>query len=221
MSKCKRCQVEIMDDTTICPLCNTILTKDDARTQNVYPDIRNKTKWMKRFISICIYTLIVLEIIFCVINYYTFQSLSWSLISGGCIAYIICTLVYSFNRRNGHIRKIFVQAVGAFLLLLLLDYATGCKGWSVVYGMPCAVLVLDGVLVILMLVNRQNWQSYLLVQMFSLIVSMVLLLLYIFDITHNPALVWVTFGVSAIIFSFCFIIGNRTAKNELRRRFYI
>lgn len=221
MSTCKRCQIEIADDTDVCPLCDNIITKDDSVPRSVYPDVRSRTKWMKRLVSISVYFLIVIEIVFCIINYYTYHRMSWSLVTGVCILYTILTLVYSFNRRNSHIRKIFVQTVGTLVLMLLLDYVTGAKGWSVIYGMPCAVLLLDLVLVMLMLINFQNWQSYLLVQLFSLLVSCILLILYITNITKNPVLPWVSFGVSAIIFSFCLIVGNRKAKSELRRRFYI
>ena len=28
MNKCKRCKVEIVDDTDVCPLCENIVTKD-------------------------------------------------------------------------------------------------------------------------------------------------------------------------------------------------
>lgn len=221
MSKCKRCQIEIADDTDVCPLCNNIITKDDSILESAYPDVRSRTKWMKLLVSISVYFLVVIEIIFCIINYYTYHKMSWSLVTGVCIVYTILTLIYSFSRRNSHIRKIFVQTAGALVLMLLLDYVTGAKGWSVVYGMPCAVLLLDFILVVLMLVNYHNWQSYLLVQLFSLLVSCVLLGLYLTNITTNPVLPWVSFGVSAIIFSFCFIVGNRKAKGELQRRFYI
>lgn len=221
MGKCKRCHVRIADDTQVCPLCNTVLTTESGKGSRVYPDVQSRTRWMKRLLSICIYILAVAQIVFCVVNYYTFRRLSWSLITGVCIAYAIFVLFYSFYRRDSHIRKLSVQVSMAAVFLLLLDLVTGAKGWSVVYGMPCLVLSLDVVLIILMLANFHNWQSYLLVQLYTLLMSAVLLVLYLTGVTKNPALPWVSFGVSAIIFSFCFIVGNRKAKNELKRRFYI
>ena len=106
-------------------------------------------------------------------------------------------------------------------MMLLLDGITGAAGWSVIYGVPCAIIILDIILVICMLVNFSDWQSYLLVQLFAFLVSGVLLVLYLTGITKSPVLPWTSFGMSALIFSFCFFIGYREAKNELRKRFYI
>ncbi|MDD7402536.1 MAG: DUF6320 domain-containing protein [Butyribacter sp.] len=221
MGRCKRCQLTVRNQTSVCPLCNTVLTKEDSPEENGYPDIRKKTKVVKRLISIMIYFLIVAEIVFCVVNYYTLQKMNLSWITGVSVGYIVLTLLYSFNKRNSHIRKIFVQWTGALLLMLLLDIATGSTGWSLALGLPCAVLGLDLVLVVLMLADFNNWQSYLLVQLVSLVISLVTLVLYWTGITKNPVLPWISFGVTAIIFSFCLLVGNRKAKNELRRRFYV
>ncbi|MDE7051800.1 MAG: zinc ribbon domain-containing protein, partial [Lachnospiraceae bacterium] len=40
-------------------------------------------------------------------------------------------------------------------------------------------------------------------------------------IKNGPLLPWVTFGVSAVIFTSCLVIGDKKAKSELKRRFYI
>lgn len=222
MNKCKRCQIEILDNRTVCPLCETVLTKTEvSEAESTYPDVRKKTQTLKRVMSIAEYILVVLGIFLAIINYYTVKQLNWSLVTGVCIVYVILTLHYSFNRRNGHIRKIFIQAFAAILLLAGIDAITGATGWSLRYGIPCAVILLDGILVICMLANFKDWQSYLLVQLFAVIVGLVILIMYFAGVVKNPVLPWCSFGVSALIFSFCFFLGNRKAKNELRRRFYI
>lgn len=221
MNRCKRCKVEIVDDTDVCPLCGNIVTKDDEQQFNTYPDVRNKIRFVKRLVAIIVYFLVVAEVVLCIIDYYTDYKIGWSLVTGICILYTIFTLEYSFNRRGNHIRKIFGQSAVALCLMLLLDGITGAAGWSVIYGVPCAVMILDAILVICMLVNFSDWQSYLLVQLFAFLVSGVLLILYLTGVTKSPVLPWASFGMSALIFSFCFFIGYREAKNELRKRFYI
>lgn len=221
MNKCKRCNVEVLDDVKVCPFCETVLTVDDKPQIDTYPDIRKKTRIMKRIVSIGTYFLVVLGIVFCLLDYYGDRKMSWSLITAVCFLYGIVTFHYSFNRRNGHIRKIFVQAATAILFILCLDGLTGATGWAVWYGIPIEILLLNGILVVCMLVNFKNWQSYLLVQLFSMFVSLVLLVLYFAGVTKSPVLPWVTFGASAAIFFFCFSVGYRKAKNELYRRFYI
>lgn len=221
MNHCKKCRVDIADDTSVCPLCENILTKDEEPQINSYPNVRSRIKTMKFIVRLASYVLIVLEGIFLLINHYNPTPVKWSLVTGICILYTIFTLYYSFNRRNGHIRKIYWQAAGAIVMMLVLDAVTGAVGWSVTYGLPCATILLNGILVVCMLVNLQDWQSYLLVQMFALLLSVVSLVLYFVGITEDPVLPWTSFVLSAIIFSFCLSIGNRTAKSELKRRFYI
>ncbi|MCD7824485.1 MAG: DUF6320 domain-containing protein [Clostridiaceae bacterium] len=221
MNQCKRCGVEIVDDTAVCPLCETILTTDGDGQTDTYPDVRSQTKIFRLLLKLFVFVLVVLEMIFLVADYYSDDRFSWSLITGVCFLYAIFTIYYSFNRRNSHIRKMYWQTLAGMFFLLLLDRVTGSSGWSVVYAMPCAVLFLDAVLAVCMLFNRRDWQSYLLVQLFVLLVSAILLALFLFGVTAKPALPWTAFLVSAILFSLCFCIGNRTAKNELKKRFYI
>ena len=38
MAKCKNCNIEILDETESCPLCQSILEQNDA-LENMYPDV--------------------------------------------------------------------------------------------------------------------------------------------------------------------------------------
>lgn len=222
MNSCKRCSVAINDETTICPFCGMVLSGDGSGTRSIYPDIRNKTRMLKRLINIASYFAIVLEIFLVVINYYNYYGIKWSIITGGAIFYIILTLQYSVNKRDGHIKKIFVQMLGAMLLVVVIDFALGFSGWSFNIGIPLIILLLDVIILICMVINFENWQSYLLMQIFTLVISIIHMVFYMTGIIKNgPLLPWVTFGVSAVIFTSCLVIGDKKAKSELKRRFYI
>ncbi len=195
MNSCKRCGVAINDETTICLFCGMVLSGDGSGTRSIYPDIRNKTRMLKRLINIASYFAIVL---------------------------VILTLQYSVNKRDGHIKKIFVQMLGAMLLVVVIDFALGFSGWSFNIGIPLIILLLDVIILICMVINFENWQSYLLMQIFTLVMSIIHMVFYMTGIIKNgPLLPWVTFGVSAVIFTSCLVIGDKKAKSELKRRFYI
>ena len=199
-----------------------VLSGDGSGTGNIYPDIRNKTRMLKRLINIASYFAVVLEIFLVVINYYNYYGIKWSIITGGAIFYIILTLQYSVNKRDGHIKKIFVQMLGAMLLVVVIDFALGFSGWSFNIGIPLIILLLDVIILICMVINFENWQSYLLMQIFTLVMSIIHMVFYMTGIIKNgPLLPWVTFGVSAVIFTSCLVIGDKKAKSELKRRFYI
>lgn len=221
MNKCKRCGVVINDETTRCLFCGMVLSGDNGGTGNIYPDIRNKTRMLKRIINIASYFGIVLEIFLVVINYYNYYGIKWSIITGGAIFYIILTLQYTINKRNGHIKKIFVQMLGAMLLVVVIDFALGFSGWSFNIGIPLIILLLDVIILVCMVINFNNWQSYLLMQIFTLITSIVHMVFYLTGFVNGPVLPWVTFGASAVIFTSCLVIGDKKAKSELKRRFYI
>ena len=199
-----------------------VLSGDGSGTRSIYPDIRNKTRRLKKLINIASYFAIVLEIFLVVINYYNYYGIKWSIITGGAIFYIILTLQYSVNKRDGHIKKIFVQMLGAMLLVVVIDFALGFSGWSFNIGIPLIILLLDVIILICMVINFENWQSYLLMQIFTLVMSIIHMVFYMTCIIKNgPLLPWVTFGVSAVIFTSCLVIGDKKAKSELKRRFYI
>ena len=158
---------------------------------------------------------------FWIINYYNFNGVKWSEISGGAILYLILMLHFIINDHYGHIKKMYVGFLGALFYIMLVDFVLGYKGWSLGVGMPVIVLVLDVIIIICMIINRQNWESYLLLQIFCVILGIVQMLLYFTKVLQSPVLPWTSFLVSLILFTSSVVIGDRKARNELKRKFYI
>lgn len=221
MNKCKRCNVTILDETPKCPLCDMVLSGDGEGQEDSYPDVINKTRIYKRIVDIISYFAVVLEIILIVINYYNYYGIKWSAITGGALVYLIFTLHYTASRRDGHIKKIFMQTLGALALIIFIDFANGFSGWSINIGIPAVILLLDIIILVCMIINHKNWQSYLLMQVFTVLLSILYMVLYLLGKVGGPVLPWVSFGVSAIMFTSCLVIGDKKAKSELKRRFYI
>ena len=48
----------------------------------------------------------------------------------------------------------------AILMVVAIDFVVGYRGWSVNYALPSAILLVDAGILILMCINRRNWQSY-------------------------------------------------------------
>ena len=56
MSKCHKCNVEILDETEVCPLCRSVLEQTEE-LENMYPNARLKTQkllWISRLYLFCI-----------------------------------------------------------------------------------------------------------------------------------------------------------------------
>ena len=108
----------------------------------------------------------------------------------------------------------------AVVSLFGIDYLTGYHKWSLEISFPIAVLLLDLAILILMVVNRRNWQSYMMVQIFTILLSMIPIVLLVAGVIEFPYLAVIASGVSIFIFLGTLILGDQRARSELMRRFH-
>jgi len=117
--------------------------------------------------------------------------------------------------------KIIWTIIIGMAFLIEADFLTGNNGWGVNFAMPTALLIWDIAIVILMLfVNRRNWQSYIIDQLTALLASVVMLVLMLMKVITFP---YYAFGVQVItilLFIGTLILGDRKAREELKRRFH-
>lgn len=164
---------------------------------------------------------IVSEAALVVVNYLYFHGIWWSAITGICILYFYLTLKYSLQKNKGYQTVIVMQVIGAVLLVIAADNIIGYRGWSVNYVMPGAILLLDATIGILMIINASNWQSYLLMQILTVVASVASAVLWHFGILTKPFLALVALAVSLCMLLGTLIFGDRKAKAELKRRFHV
>lgn len=222
MKECKKCKVNILDETHTCPLCIGVLEQEEASEQatRMYPEIDfdiDKFNMLKK-ISFFILTIVVAVLGF--INYITYSGVVWSLIAVVSIVYFAVTVTYSIMNNANLASKILVQTIGAGILLVVIDNVIGYKGWSVNYAIPGIILFANLAIVLLMIVNRMNWQSYFMYQIAITIFSFIPLILFWVKLINQPILAILTSVISIIILIGTIVFGDRSVKNELIRRFY-
>lgn len=220
MSKCRQCNLEILDETDRCPLCSSVLEHTIA-VENMYPNAKVKTrKWV--FMSkVYLFCAIVLEVILYGINYVDNYKIGWSLITGLILLYGYLVIQLTILGQAGHKIKIVLLAAITFVMMVVLDLLIGYKGWSVNYALPTCIIILDIGIAVLMLINRRNWQSYIMWQILMLLVSGAMILLYIFGIMTSPYMMGIAVMCSGMLFLGTLIFGDRRAKVEVQRRFHI
>lgn len=223
MRICKKCNVEILDETPVCPLCKNVLeeTEEPGGKAVGYPDVTGAVKKLNFVVRLYSFLAIVTEVLLIVVNYMTYNGIWWSAITGISILYFYITLKYSIQNNAGYRSVIWVQVIGAVLLVIAVDNIVGYRGWSVNYVVPGAVLLLDVTIMILMLVNMTNWQSYLLMQICTTLVSVMGLVMWYFKVITRPVLSIIAAAVSACLLLATLIFGDRRAKTELKRRFHV
>lgn len=220
MSRCKQCNVEILDETERCPLCHSVLEKT-VEVENMYPNVRTMTRRLALLSRIYLFVAILVEALLIYLNVLSDSEMFWSAIPGLAMLYGYLVLRYAILGKSGYKGKIIVLTLIAILMVVAIDFVVGYRGWSVNYALPSAILLVDAGILVLMCINRRNWQSYMMWQIFMILCSVVPLVLYAVGIVTAPLLALLAFAFSAALFLGTLIIGDRRARTELRRRFHV
>lgn len=220
MSKCRQCNVEILDETEYCPLCHSAL-EHTFEVENMYPDVKVQTRKWRFWSRVYLFYAILLEAILFEINYVDEYKIGWSLIVGLLLLYGYLIIELAILGQAGHKFKIILLTAIGIVMMVLIDFLIGYHGWSVNYVLPAGVVALDVGIIILMIINRRNWQSYIMWQLFMVLVSVMLGIFYWLDIITSPYLTSVAILFSIFLFLGTLIIGDRRARVELKRRFHI
>lgn len=220
MSRCKQCNVEILDETERCPLCHSVLEKT-VEVENMYPNVRMITRRLALLSRIYLFVVILVEALLIYLNVLSDSEMFWSAIPGLAMLYGYLVLRYAILGKSGYKGKIIVLTLIAILMVVAIDFVVGYRGWSVNYALPSAILLVDAGILVLMCINRRNWQSYMMWQIFMILCSVVPLVLYAVGIVTAPILAVLAFAFSAALFLGTLIIGDRRARTELRRRFHV
>lgn len=220
MSRCKQCNVEILDETERCPLCHSVLEKT-VEVENMYPNVRTMTRRLALLSRTYLFVAILVEALLIYLNVLSDSEMFWSAIPGLAMLYGYLVLRYAILGKSGYKGKIIVLTLIAILMVVAIDFVVGYRGWSVNYALPSAILLVDAGILILMCINRRNWQSYMMWQIFMILCSVVPLVLYAVGIVTAPLLALLAFAFSTALFLGTLIIGDRRARTELRRRFHV
>lgn len=222
MRRCKNCRVTILDNVMVCPLCRSVLEGErEAEHAPMYPDVKSAARILNLIVKAYTFVAILTEGALIAANIRFYRGLWWSAISGIAILYLYLTLRFSIQKNRGYRRTILLQVLGATLLAVGIDFIVGYQGWSVNFVVPGAILLLDLAIFILMMVNKSYWQSYILMQMFTVLLSVLMLIFWRRGIISHPAAAVVAAGASAALLLGTLIFGDRKALNELKRRFHM
>lgn len=243
MSRCKKCNIEILDDTFVCPLCNAIIKSGQEDTQSteeqeneqeneqekekvscsvMYPDVSPKYKIMKFITKLVVFLSILAEGILVIINYATYNGVRWSLICGAALCYLCFSMVYNVNYSRGYRRTIIIQAVGVIIVCLLIDYALGFQGWSISFAMPCTILSVSAAILVMMIVNFNMFQMYIMMEIYNFLLSIVgMVVIILAPGIDFMVLAIVAVAVSGFLLFGTLLFGDKKATNELRRRFRV
>ena len=221
MSRCRACKVDILDKTDKCPLCNNVLEWDGIEREPLYPDARIAVRKYQFLENVFLFASIALWVLLFVIDYLTDPEFLWSFTVSLVIIYANVILRLTILGKSSYMAKIIWTIIIGMAFLIEADYLTGNHGWGFNFAMPTAVLLWDVALIILMLfINRRNWQSYIIDQLTALVACGVMLILMLFKVITFPYYAIAVQIFTVLLFAGTMIIGDRKARAELIRRFH-
>ncbi len=220
MSRCRNCNVEILDETEFCPLCHSVLEQTEE-LENMYPDARHKTQKLLFASRLYLFCSIVLEFVLLMIDFNSETQVHWSLLVGLGLLYVYTVLRYAVIGKSGYRAKTIVLVLLAVLGTIAADFVTGYRGWSVDYVASGGILLMDATIIALMIVNRRNWQSYMMWQLSTIALAFIPAALYLAGIENNIYMAFLPLVTSVFLFLGTLMIGGRRASQELYRRFHI
>ena len=221
MAECKKCGVRITDDTDRCPFCRCVLEDDGTKGENVYPDVENKVKVWRHIRRIVLFLSICAMVGMFIALYMGADIFNWTVVVGLILLYVNLAIYMTITERIGYMFKTLFLTLAVVFILIGIAYFTGYNRWSYDYILPTALMFLDFSCVLLMLINRRNWQSYISLQLFNIFWSVVLMVMLQLDIIRQPVMVLIPVAASLVIFTGTVIFGGRRATDELKRRFFI
>ncbi len=194
---------------------------DSRADLGMYPQIRYDQERLRKLVNVFYGLMFLVAAVLGAINYTTYSGSLWSIIAVGLMAYAVLTVKYSFMRHSNLAGKILLQTMAAGVLLVAADHSSGYNGWSVNYGIPGTILFADLAVVFLILVNRMNWQSYFMYQIAITVFSFIPVILWAAGLLTRPPLAFITVAVTMLILIVTIVLGDRSVKTELKRRFHL
>lgn len=186
-----------------------------------YPDVKGASRKYRLLENIILFLSIVGQIVMTTVDYMTDREINWSIIVLLVVIYANVTLRLAIVGRNGYIFKIVSTFVFTVLFLEGIDLLTGASGWALTFVFPSAILAMVIATIILMIVNIRNWQSYMMMQLFLVLMSVIAMILVAVKVIWFPYLAMGAMGASLFLFLGTLIIGDKRARTELKRRFHI
>ncbi|MCR4787789.1 MAG: hypothetical protein K5888_04310 [Lachnospiraceae bacterium] len=231
MNRCPQCNITLYHNEEVCPLCSCVTAEvskeEETRLSTLfgersfYPNTRKRQRILRFVLKLVLFIFVVAEIIMVTINYMTHVSYPWSLITGLSLIYIYLFLAYWVTYDSGFAAKVGFQLMITMLFLLGIDYANGMHGWSLQWAIPGIILLGDGIVFFLMILNKSRWQSYLLLLLLMAICSLTILGLYFAGKIEMFLMPLICSGVSCLSSFGAILFGGKTAEHELKRRIHI
>lgn len=224
MKNCEACRVHV--DTLqdqFCPLCGEELITIDLATpsKHPYPNLAGRLQKYNFIARLLLFLTLLGCAVSVLINWLVTPDFWWCLIVLAAAAYCWVSIPPLLRRGANFATRAVWQVIFTSLLCVILDWIVGYTGWSVTYVLPS--LLCAGILSITLMAvfSRTSWVQYVFSLSWMALFAFIPLILYLLDIAQNLVMVLITAALGIACLLTLIVFGDRTIKNEFRRRFHL
>lgn len=225
MRTCKKCHVEIMDDTHTCPLCKSVLIEVEGQHSdliaNGYPDLAFTSDGFHLLNRIMVFLSIMITLTSIVVNYAFYSGVLWSVISIAIVLYSWTIVRHAIINSFQLASKIMVQCISAAVIVVCIDYVIGYRGWSINYVVPQISIAANISVFVLLIISKLDWKRFVLQILAMGFLGLIPMLLLVFGLVEHPLMSYIASGISVVIVLFTLVFGDKSVKTEIIRRFHI
>lgn len=221
MRLCKNCNVKVISDTNICPLCRTVLIENgEGIVEDTYPVIKTNIHKYNVITRIFLFLSIIFTVSTIVVNYITYNGFLWSIIAISSILYFWSIIAHAIKHNINIAGKILVQTLSISILAIIIDITVGYIGWSVNYVLPEIIIVANITVLILIIINRMNWYNYILYEIAIAVLGFIPVILFFCGIIHEQWSATISVAISFAVLCGTVIFSDKSVKSELKRRLH-
>lgn len=221
MKKCEKCNINVIGKRESCPLCQGLLIGKDAEQEEIFPHISTIYKQHNLFFKVFILISIIIASVTVALNIMFPQKGAWSLFILGGLASVWISLITAINKRNNIPKNIVYQLMIITVALIVWDYVTHWKGWSIEYVIPLMyvfAMISMAVISKVMKLNIEDYVLYMIIDGLFGVIPVIFLLMGILDVIY-PSLICV---VSSIIsLSTILLFEGESMRAEMKKRLHL
>ncbi len=225
MPVCNECHIEVRTKDERCPVCGNALEGINRplsiRAKNNYPDHRSQLATYGLLRRVLKVTTVFVCLFSALVNLLLTPMLWWSVLVLGAAMYG-WLVVPAWMRRNANVvRVLAVQVVLTSIAVVLVDFVTGYRGWSMDYVVPSLLIAGIVCAALIIILDYRHWSYYVFYQVLICLFGISPLLFYFLNISHNLPLVLVSVGLGLAGLVATLGFADKSIKNEFIKRFHI
>ncbi len=224
MNRCNKCNVDVYQSDSRCPLCKTPFEEYNEENNAVvrYPEYQRLIKRRSKLWKVPTFVSIVAIFITVYINIFTYNQgdILWAGIVTTALIYIngVIKVLKSKSKRYG--AKVLLNYLLLSMLLVALDVFTGWMYWSTNYVFPFLTIAVSLYLTILAIRSKQLFSEYFGYILVVMLISFIPIPIYLLGFADRLWGVFIAAIACAIISIGLFLFADKQLKQEMIKRFH-